>query len=70
MRTPEETKLRDEFAGIALRQLMRTEKLCLTNFSGHPDELDGKRRYIAAHAYKMADVMLAMRNQNISKYED
>ena len=70
MRTPEENKLRDEFDGIALRQPMKTEKLSLANFSGHPGELDGKRRYIAVHAYKMADVMLQMRTQNISKYED
>lgn len=71
MRTPEETKLRDEFAGIALAHIMRLHKFDIAL----DDDLNNKwlvndRRRLAVHSYKMADAMLEVRTQDLSKIQE
>jgi len=60
--TPEEMKARDDFAGLAMQELMRKARSVGYDYEeGYEEELGKQRREIAKRAYQMADDMLQQR---------
>lgn len=70
MRTAEETRLRDEFAGITLGHLMRLHKFDSALSIEYGEDYVSRRRHLAVHAYLMADEMLYVRTKNLNSYKD
>lgn len=60
--TPAEAAARDNFAGLAMKELMRKARAVGYDYEeGYEEALGKQRREIAKRAYQMADDMLQQR---------